>query len=667
MPAADDLGTERTAALSRPSPAHLRTAGAAALVACFVVLALRHVDGQDVTYDEGFRFGAGRTILRQGTWEAVDLPHPPLSYYVSSLPLLPMEDEPSARDPRQLLLCRLASLFAFGLPLLLTVRAWADRLYGPWAGLLALALAAFSPTLLAHAPLITPDVPLAATGLLTLYLYWRAGPDGRVWPWGVALGLTLLTKVSGVLFVAALALLELARARERGLARALRRLFAALALAWLVLNLGYGFVSLFDAQGKAAVLAKVPPLPGLRLAARAAAPFFPLPYLRCVGRQAQTGMEGWPIYLLGEVRMGGWWYYYLVALAVKETLPSLVLLAAALASLLWLRPSPRDEPVLLLPALLFFAFFSLGRVQIGIRYVLPALPLLFVFAARVLRLPWAARPTFKAALPALLACHAVASVRGGPDYIAYFNELAGGPAGGWRYLGDSNLDWGQNRSLAKEYAHRTGAAFEPLVVPSHGRVVLSTNRVQGFMDPPRYRLLRDEYLPAERVGWNWFVYDLDRGRRFPAESMVTVVSGTEWLAGPASGDAWPRPGFDARAWRPAAVAAEKESAPGEAFPGSAARIMTCAEGAPDCAFRRSFELRAPPAQATLYLATRGDYELYANGRRVAAEAGCRRYFRTEWHRLTKALQAGENVLALRAGRCGEVAPRALLELRVAQE
>jgi 4-amino-4-deoxy-L-arabinose transferase-like glycosyltransferase len=658
---------ERTAALSRPAPALLRTAGAAALLACFAVLALRHVDGQDVTYDEGFAFGAGRAILRQGSWDGVILPHPPLSYYVSSLPLFFIEGEASARDPRQLLLCRLATLFAFGLPLLLTVRAWAERLYSPGAGLLALALAAFSPTLLAHAPLVTPDVPLAATGLLTLYLYWRAGPDGRVWPWGVALGLTLLTKVTGVLFVAALAVLELARARERGLARASRRLLAAAALAWLVLNLGYGFAGLFDAEGKAALLAKVPPVPGLRPAAHAAAPFFPLPYLRCVARQAHTGTEGWPVYLLGEVRMGGWWYYYLVALAVKETLPSLLLLAGALLSLAWLRPSARDEPVLLVPALLFFAFFSMGGIQIGIRYVLPALPLLFVFAARVVRLRWAARPAFQPALVALLAGHAVLSVRGGPDYLAYFNELAGGPAGGWRYLGDSNLDWGQNRSPAEEFARRTGAAFEPLVLPSHGRVVLSTNRVQGFMDPPRYRLLRDEYLPAGRVGWNWFLYDLDRGRRFPAESMVTVVSGTEWLSGPASGEGWTGSSFDARAWRPATVAAVNEPAAGEAFPGSAARVMTCAEGAPDCAFRRSFELRTAPAQAILYLATRGDYELYANGRRVGAGPGCRRYVRTERHRLTEALRPGGNVLALRAGRCGEATPRALVEMRVAQE
>jgi hypothetical protein len=127
--------------------------------------------------------------------------------------------------------------------------------------------------------------------------------------------------------------------------------------------------------------------------------------------------------------------------------------------------------------------------------------------------------------------------------------------------------------------------------------------------------------------------------------MITVVSGAEWL--------------DERTSRPAS---ETE---GEGFPGSPARIMTCAEGAHDCLFRRTFTLPGPPAQAMVYLATRGDYELHANGRAVAVGGGCLRRFRAAWHRLAEALRAGDNTLALRVGRCGETAPRALLELRVA--
>ncbi|MBX4190344.1 hypothetical protein KW791_03570 [Candidatus Parcubacteria bacterium] len=31
-----------------------------------------------------------------------------------------------------------------------------------------------------------------------------------------------------------------------------------------------------------------------------------------------------------------------------------------------------------------------------------------------------------------------------PFYLTYFNEVAGGPAGGHNYVVDSNLDWGQD-------------------------------------------------------------------------------------------------------------------------------------------------------------------------------------------------------------------------------
>ena len=651
-------------ALSRPSPTVLRAAGAAALVACFLALALRHVHGQDATYDERFYFGVGRTILRGGTWDGTVLLHPPLAFYVASLPLLGIEGAVSPSDPRQLFLSRLATLLVFGVPLLLIVRAWAQRLYGPAAGLFALALAAFSPTLLAHAPLITPDVPLAATGLLTLYLYWRAGGQGPVWPWAIALGLALLTKASAILFAGAIVAMELARLRAQP-RRLLRRLALAAGISWLVLCAGYGFAGLFDTRGKAEMLAKLPPAPALRVAGHVAAPFFPLPYLRCIGRQARVGAEGRPGFLMGEVSSRGWPHYYAVALALKETLPFLLLLTIAAVSLRWTAFAPRGEVPLLLPPLLFFAVFSLGSVQIGIRYVLPALPFLFVFTARVVRAPFPAARFFQPAMAGLLALHALATLRGGPDYLAYFNELAGGPAGGWRYLGDSNLDWGQNRSRAEEYARRTGAEFEPLVLPAHGRVVLSTNRVQGFMDPPRYRLLRDEYTPSERVAWNWLVYDLDRDRRFPAEKVVPVLSGPEWRAGAAAGR-WMEPGFDAASWAVAVVTADDAPPPRLTFPGTAAQIMTCPGGASACAFRRSLELAGPPAQAIAYVAVRGDYELYANGRRLGARAGCGGALLRESLRVTDVLRAGTNVLALRAGGCGDAPPQVVVEMRVVQ-
>ena len=38
-----------------------------------------------------------------------------------------------------------------------------------------------------------------------------------------------------------------------------------------------------------------------------------------------------------------------------------------------------------------------------------------------------------------------------PHYLAYFNELAGGPRNGYRSLVDSNLDWGQELRKLKRW------------------------------------------------------------------------------------------------------------------------------------------------------------------------------------------------------------------------
>jgi hypothetical protein len=54
--------------------------------------------------------------------------------------------------------------------------------------------------------------------------------------------------------------------------------------------------------------------------------------------------------------------------------------------------------------------------------------------------------------------HVAGSLRTYPDYLAYFNESASGPAGGYKHLADSNLDWGQDLTALKAYldAHPQG-------------------------------------------------------------------------------------------------------------------------------------------------------------------------------------------------------------------
>src|SRR5262249_39758315 len=96
--------------------------------------------------------------------------------------------------------------------------------------------------------------------------------------------------------------------------------------------------------------------------------------------------RGFPSYLNGEWSFHGWWHYYLYAMAVKLTLPALLLV---LAGVFWCLIAPRttgrtDEWALLVPAIALVAFVS---SQTGfnhhMRYVLPAFPFLFIAAGRL--------------------------------------------------------------------------------------------------------------------------------------------------------------------------------------------------------------------------------------------------------------------------------------------
>ena len=45
----------------------------------------------------------------------------------------------------------------------------------------------------------------------------------------------------------------------------------------------------------------------------------------------------------------------------------------------------------------------------------------------------------------------ITSIATYPSYLSYFNELAGGSSQGYKYLIDSNLDWGQDLPKLKQY------------------------------------------------------------------------------------------------------------------------------------------------------------------------------------------------------------------------
>ena len=92
-----------------------------------------------------------------------------------------------------------------------------------------------------------------------------------------------------------------------------------------------------------------------------------------------------------------------------------------------------------------------GKLQIGIRHVLPVLPFIYLFAVFYL-----CRGRWVYGLLGLIALAGVEGARVHPDYLPFFNVLAGGPENGSKYLADSNLDWGQDVARLAAYIKSTG-------------------------------------------------------------------------------------------------------------------------------------------------------------------------------------------------------------------
>jgi hypothetical protein len=365
----------------------------------------------------------------------------------------------------------------------LLIFCWARQLYGTGSGFLALSLWCFSPTILAFAQLIVPDVPAAVAGLAATYAFWHylRGPSWeRALLAGSLLGLAQLTKYTLLILYGVWPLLGLlwlfgpegAALRRAGWSKLTVHALTAVLVSLYIINAGYAFQGTFQRLGDYPFVSRLfagdPPdghrryeggLYGNRFHdTRMERLIIPLPadFVRGIDVQRADFEKGFHSYLAGEWRReGGWWYYYLYALAVKVPLGVWGLVLANLVMTLGRMrccTSWCNEAVLLLPAA---AIFVLVSSQTGfnhhMRYVLPMFPFMMVSTGK---LAYFVRTSYWPVALAILASlgWAVASCLSVyPHTLSYFNELAGGPENGSTHLVDSNIDWGQDLLYLKNW------------------------------------------------------------------------------------------------------------------------------------------------------------------------------------------------------------------------
>jgi hypothetical protein len=420
---------------------------AAALLAAMFLQAVVSMRLLSATFDETTHLPSGYTYLATGDFR-LNPQHPPLVKLLSAIPLvalgprLDLEDPAWSQDPydewgfghrflygndadRLLFWGRLPNVL-LSLLMAFYVFRWARELFGPSAGLVALFLCAFSPTVIAHARLVTFDNGLACFATVALYHLWRHSRQGRLLDLilaGLGLGLALATKFSGLLFIPIFGLL-IGWAAGGRVRRALLGFGVMLVLAVLIVQASY----LFSGD--------------------------PLLYWKGLMQVNRDHDPTYQYYLMGDFKTGGWWYYFLLAFLFKTPLPTMLL---AVMSAIFIRRHPasgrHSELFLILPVVLFTAATCALADNLGIRYLLPIFPLIFIFASRMaLARHW----VFKGLVVLLGVWYMIGSLAIYPDHLAYFNELTGGPGRGHLYLDDSNIDWGQDLKRIKSYLDERG-------------------------------------------------------------------------------------------------------------------------------------------------------------------------------------------------------------------
>jgi len=452
---------------------------------------------------------------------------------------------------------------------------WAKELFGNKAGLLALFLFSFSPTLLAHGRLVTTDVGAAAGVTVATYYFLKSlkSPVKKnIIIAGIVFGIAQLLKFSAVLLVPFFGIIGLVWWLKKSgtFLQTIRTGFLVFLIGFLLIWPVYQFHTwnypkdrqVSDTEfylkdtpefiKKPIIFASDKPI--LRPYAL---------YLTGVSMVFQRVAGGNTTYFLGEVSNIGWRSYFPIVYLIKEPLAFhiLTLIALLYAACLvrrslggggaiknricvWLRLHFPEFSMLVFVGI-YWAVSIQGNLNIGIRHLLPVFPftILLVSGAvsNLLKEPFLKLKCFLLAF--LISWQAVSVISVFPHFLAYFNESVGGPESGYKYVVDSNLDWGQDLKGLKNWVEKNGidtiyldyfgggdpqyylgtkfspwwGSRNPKELPKGSYLAVSAsflqggrgNKIPGLQAPEGYYLWLNEYSPVAKIGYSIFIYKIE--------------------------------------------------------------------------------------------------------------------------------------------------------------
>lgn len=459
---------------------------------------------------------------------------------------------------------------------------WTKQLAGNKIALMVLTLFSFSPAFLAHGRLVTTDVA-ATLGLVLATYFWlkflKEPSKKNIFLTGIVLGVALLLKFSLILLVPFFGIITIIyawlktdhnhRARNYILKYiGLSLLVGIIAIIFIIWPV-YQFHTLNYPSDKQLSDTKFilesngfPVLKNLCVWAADKPIVHSLThYILGLLMATQRTVGGNTVYFMGMVSATGWWYYFPVVYFLKVPLAFHILALIALFSLAWFIKKPLwigtkqrikqwivshfTEFSMLVFLAIYWITSMTGNLNIGIRHILPTFPFMYILVSlgiknwigSIKKLPL--RKMAISFISILLGFYILSSIATYPYYLSYFNEIAGGTKDGYKYVTDSNYDWGQDLKRLKKWTDENNIEkiktdyfgggdtiyylgdkwenLDPLLGPQKGWLAISATFLQGGKGNPTpgfdqsfgyYRWL-DDYEPVTRIGTSIFVYYIE--------------------------------------------------------------------------------------------------------------------------------------------------------------
>ena len=498
----------------------------------FAILSITSTAQKSPTYDEAVHLFAGYSYLKWGDFR-VNPEHPPLSKMLAAVPLLVLEPDTSGITPLErykvqqdknygwVLAHRLVfanndadTLFLYArlvmvtmaMGLALWVALWTWELYGAFAASVALILFCADPNLIAHSAIVQTDFPFALFFFGSMYFFGRTLSNlawSNLLMTAALFSAAVVTKFSAFIILPiwlALGLIRIVQlepihssildppkitgrwAKTASIAAIvmLGVTFAYLST-WLIYQLRFDAIVLQRGELPTGNLS-LDSLSNFILSV--AREYMLLPEALLFGLGDAYQRMGRTAYLLGEISPNGFWLYFPVAFLVKTPVPTLLIIILAIVyQLTSRRPKVSGTHFLLVPVVTLFCFAIWSRLNVGWRHILPMYPLLFVWLGGMVSVMWRSeRRSTRLVLFCLGVWLVASTLLAYPNYLAYFNEAAGGSKNGRSILVDSNLDWGQDLKALKNWM-------------THNQIGKIQFAYFGTADPAYYKI-DSVYLPG---------------------------------------------------------------------------------------------------------------------------------------------------------------------------